>query len=57
MVAGVQDVVLDLALLQQLRQQFRFLDRGGTDEIGLAAFLALCRSASVIASNFSSKLR
>ena len=38
-IAGVQHLVRDLVLLQELRQDFRFLDRGGADQHRLAALL------------------
>ena len=40
-IARVQHVVLDLALLQELGELFRFLDRGGADQHRLAALLAI----------------
>ena len=39
-VAGVQHVMRDLALLRSSDSSFRFLDRGGADQHGLAALLA-----------------
>ena len=44
-IAGVQHMVLDLALLEQLGELLGFLDRGGADQHRLAALAAFHRPA------------
>ena len=44
-IARVQHIVLDLALLEQLGEMLGFLDRGGADQDRLAALAGNPRSA------------
>ena len=55
-VAGVQDLVRDLLLVQHLGEDFRLGDRGGADQDRLAA-LAASLISSMIALYFSSAVR
>ena len=56
-VAGVQDLVRHLLLLQHLGEDLRLLDRGGADQHRLAARLRQSLISAMIALNFSAAVR